>query len=99
MSLHEQIRERLTDMAMEGSVKASPEARRLINSVDDEVDYLAEHTLAVARAIAEGSTGEHGVRVSLTTRFEVPDEEGEVDILAIETEVDADGARFWLSLE
>ncbi len=98
MNLQEQVRERLAAMAMEGSVKASPEARRLINSVDDEVDYLAEHTLAVARAIAEGSTGEHDVRVSITTRFVVPDE-GDVDILAVETEVDAEGARFWLSLE
>ncbi len=100
MSLQEQVRERLADMAMEGRVKASPEARRLINRADnEETDWLAEHALADARAVACGKTGAPGVRVGISTRFEVPDEEGEVDILAVETEVDSDGARFWLSLE
>ncbi len=105
MSLHEQIRERLSDMAMTGKVTASPEAKRFMAREDEragwqeDIDWLAEHALAVARAVADGRTGAHSVRVSITTRIEIPDDEGEVDILAVETEVDSDGARFWLSLE
>ncbi len=105
-ALAQAIRDRLERLAMTGKVTASPEAKRFLareestdGNYEEEIDYLAEHALAVARAIAEGSTGEHGVRVSITTRIEIPDEEGEIDILAVETEVDADGGRFWISLE
>ncbi len=100
MSFEQKIRDRLVELAMEGKVKASPEARRLINRADnEETDYLAEHALAISRAIAEGKTGAHGVRVSITTRFEARDDQGKVDILAVKTEVDADGGRFWISVE
>ncbi len=105
MSLEQHIKERLEHMAMTGSVTASPEAKRFLAREDEragwqeETDWLAEHALAVARAVAEGKTGAHGVRVSITTRFEARDDQSKVDILAVETEVDADGARFWLSVE
>ncbi len=105
MSLEQGIRERLEHMARIGRVSASPEAKRFMAREDEragwkeDIDWLAEHALAVARAVAEGKTGAHGVWVSIITRFEIPDDEGEVDILAVETEVDADGARFWLSVE
>lgn len=105
-SLEQSIRKRIEALAMTGEVKASPEARRFLSggepdatSVDEEVDYLAEHALAVARSIATGSTGEHGVRVSIVSRFEIVDEHGEIDIVAVETEVDGEGTRFWISKE
>ncbi len=105
MSLEQGIRDQLEHMAMTGKVVASPEAKRFMAREDErtgwseETDWLSEQALAVARAVACGKTGAPGVRVSITTRFEIPDDEGEVDILAVETEVDSDGARFWLSLE
>lgn len=93
------IMERLTEMLMTGTVRTEPEAARLIKDIDDEIDILAQHALVVARAIADGKTGEPGIQLSITTRFEVVADDGEVDIIAVETEIGEDEARHTIGVE
>ncbi len=99
MALEAMLRERLTEMAMNGTIKASPAAKEWLADVDEEVAYLAEHAQAVSRAVAEGATGDLRVRVCISARFEVADEEGAIDIVAIELEVDHERARHFIGIE
>ncbi len=99
MTLEAMLRERLTEMAMNGSIKASPAAKDWLADADEEVEYLAEYTQAVSRAVAEGATGDPRVRVCISARLEVADEEGAIDIVAIELEVDHEKARHFIGIE
>ncbi len=105
MSLEQQIRERLERMAMSSKVTASPEAKRFLASegstdgnYEEEIDYLAEHALAVACAIAEGKTGAADVRLRIRTELERWSPDG-VNIVVVETEIGEHDARHWISVE
>ncbi len=93
------LRERLTEMAMNGTIKASPAAKKWLANLDEMVEYLMEHVQAVSQAIAEGVTGDPHVRVCISARFEVTDEEGAIDIVAIELEIDHERARHFIGIE
>ncbi len=99
MALEAMLHERLTEMAMHGSIKASPAAKEWLADVDEQVEYLAEYGQAVARAVAEGGTADPRVRVCISARFEVADEAGAIDIVAIELEVDHESARHFIGIE
>ncbi len=90
-----------------GPVVPTPQALNFIEDEDRPENaawptpqhYAAGAARRIAEAITTGRTGASGVRVVLRVEIEMPDEDGEIDIVSIERRISANGASTWIDLE